>query len=196
MSGRHQVILPGDKRKRDLAAIHAGAKQLNLDEDTRRDLIERITGQRSAGALDDAGRAQVLQELRRLGAGGKPGRHPGKPLNMDARPMLARIEQLLTAMQMQWTYADRLAQHMYRIERCAWLKSQNQLGGVIAALDAEYQRRQIQGMCDALGLDVGVVLHGIRSDRRQLAEIRETLKARLADQAASAAVAAQDTERA
>lgn len=138
---RTHVVLPGDKRRRDLAAIHAGAKQLDMDEDTRRDLIQRITGHRSAGDLDDAGRAAVLQELRRLGAGGKR-RHPGKPRNMDVRPMLTRIEQLLTAMQLPWAYADRLAQHMYRIERCAWLTTRAQLQGVIAALDAERKRRK------------------------------------------------------
>lgn len=142
---RHHVILPTDRRKRDLAAIHAGAKQLDMDEDTRRDLIERITGHRSAGELDDAGRAAVLKELRRLGAGGKPGRHRGKPRNMDARPMLTRIEQLLTAMQLPWSYADKLAQHMYRVERCAWLKTSAQLQGVIAALDAERKRREARG---------------------------------------------------
>lgn len=139
---RPQVIVAGDKRRRDLAAIHAGAKQLNMDEDTRRDLIERITGQRSAGDLDDAGRARVIEEMKRLGALPPIKRQRGKPKNIDTRPMLARIEQLLTAMQLPWGYADRLAQHMYRIERCAWLKTTAQLQGVIAALYAEQKRRQ------------------------------------------------------
>lgn len=139
---RTHVILPGDRRRRDLAAIHAGAKQLNMDEDTRRDLIERVTGFRSAGQLDDAGRAAVLQELRRLGAGSKGRNYPGKPRNMDVRPMLTRIEQLLTAMGLPWSYADKLAQHMYRVERCTWLKTTAQLQGVIAALDAERKRRE------------------------------------------------------
>lgn len=138
---RHQVILPGDKRKRDLAAIHAGAKQLNLDEETRRDLIERVAGHRSAGQLDDAGRAAVIAEMKRLGALPPLERQRGKPRSMDVRPMLTRIEQLLTVMQLPWAYADRLAQHMYRIERCAWLTTRAQLQGVIAALDAERKRR-------------------------------------------------------
>lgn len=142
---RHQVILSGDKRKRDLAAIHAGAKQLNLDEDTRRDLIERITGQRSASDLDDAGRAAVLKEMRRLGASGASHRSRGKPRNLDVRPMLKRVEQLLTAMQLPWSYADAIAQRFYKIERCAWLKTHQQLAGVIAALDAEYKRRVQRG---------------------------------------------------
>ncbi len=138
---RHQVILPGDKRKRDLAAIHAGAKQLNLDEDTRRDLIERVTGHRSAGQLDDAGRAAVIAEMKRLGALPPIKRQRGKPRNMDVRPMLKRVEQLLTAMKLPWSYADAIALRFYKIERCTWLKTCAQLQGVIAALDAEYKRR-------------------------------------------------------
>jgi len=139
---RHQVIFSGDKRKRDLAAIHAGAKQLDMDEDTRRDLICRVTGCRSAGQLDDAGRAAVIAELKRLGALPPIKNQRGKPRNLDVRPMLTRIEQLLTVMQLPWSYADRLAQHMYKIERCTWLKTFAQLQGVIAALDAERKRRE------------------------------------------------------
>lgn len=138
---RTQVVINSDKRRRDLAAIHAGAKQLNLDEGTRRDLIERITGKRSAGDLDDAGRAAVIAEMKRLGALPPLKRQRGKPRNMDVRPMLARIEQLLTAMKLPWSYADAIAQRFYKIERCAWLKTYAQLQGVIAALDAERKRR-------------------------------------------------------
>jgi len=87
---RQHVVLPGARRKRELARIHIGAKQLNLDEDTRRALIERVTGHRSAGVLDDAGRAAVIAELKRLGALPPPKRR-GKPRNMDVRPMLTRI---------------------------------------------------------------------------------------------------------
>lgn len=191
---RHQVILPGDKRKRDLAAIHAGAKQLNLDEDTRRDLIERITGFRSAGQLDDAGRAAVIAEMKRLGALPPLKRQRGKPRNMDVRPMLTRIEQLLTVMQLPWGYADRLAQHMYRIERCAWLKTRQQLAGVIAALDAEYQRQQIGTLCEALGLDVDAVLRGVRSDRLELVRVYKSLSERLLFEKAVNALTAQGGE--
>lgn len=191
---RHQVILPGDKRRRDLAAIHAGAKQLNLDESTRRDLIERVTGQRSAGDLDDAGRARVIEEMKRLGALPPLPRQRGKPRNMDVRPMLARIEQLLTAMQLPWGYADRLAQHMYKIERCTWLKTRQQLAGVIAALDAEYHRQRIGELCKALGLDVDVVLRGVRSDRLELARVYKSLSERLLFEKAVNALTAQGGE--
>lgn len=149
MSYLRQNSNPEDRRKRDLAAIHAGANQLGMEDDARRDLIERISAQlrgaghavRSAGDLNIRERAAVLDELRRLGAGKNP-RADGKPKNMDTRPMLARIEQLLTQLQLPWSYADAIAQRFYKIERCAWLKTYQQLQGVIAALDAERKRRE------------------------------------------------------
>lgn len=147
-----RTLSPEDRRKHDLAAIHAGAKQLGMEEDARRDLIERISAQsrgadravRSAGDLNIRERAAVLDELRRLGAG-TPAKTRGKPKNMDIRPMLTRIEQLLTQLQLPWAYADAIAQRFYKIERCAWLKTYPQLQGVIAALDAERKRREKRG---------------------------------------------------
>lgn len=135
---------PADLRARQLAAIHAAAKQLGLDDETRRDLMCRLTGQRSAAALDAHGRLLVLAELRRLGAdrpaGRKPGHHPGKPHNMKARLPLTRIEQLLAEMGLSWAYADGIAKQMFRIERCAFLAGP-QLRAVIAALHRELKRR-------------------------------------------------------
>lgn len=50
-----------------LAAIHVGKKQLGLEDDDYRALLGRITGKRSAGALNEAERSKVLEEMRRLG---------------------------------------------------------------------------------------------------------------------------------
>lgn len=54
-------------RKSLLAKVHMGAKDLGLDDDTRRDLLERVTGHRSAGDCDDAALVSVLNEYRRQG---------------------------------------------------------------------------------------------------------------------------------
>ena len=66
--------------KSALAAIHVGKKALGLDDETYRDLLERVTGKRSAGQLDDSGRQAVLSEMRRLGFAPKGGgrRRPAK----------------------------------------------------------------------------------------------------------------------
>ncbi len=186
-----------DRRRRDLAAIHASAKQLGLDDDTYRALLARVsadacgTAVRSAGDLTADGRAAVLAELRRLGAihpgAHKPGRYPGTPHTIDRQPMLTRIEQLLTAMGLPWAYADRLARHMYRVDRVAWLRGSDQLQGVIAALDAEHDRRslraQIEAHCTRLGLSVDALVErfnlpsGWRSNRKVLGSLALALSA-------------------
>lgn len=62
-SGRHAM----------LAKIHLAAKELALDEDARRDVIERVTGgHRSAGDCSDAQLDAVLAEFKRLGWRPKP----------------------------------------------------------------------------------------------------------------------------
>ncbi len=49
------------------AAIHVGKAQLGLDEDTYRDLLQLVTGKRSAKDMTPAEREKVLDEMRRRG---------------------------------------------------------------------------------------------------------------------------------
>jgi phage gp16-like protein len=142
---------PAEQRRLDLATIHAAKKQLGLDDDTYRDIVERVAaaagepGIRSSAELSVQARRDLVQELLRLG-GGTPAkrRHPGRPATIEPGSMLTRIEQLLTAMQLPWAYADALAKHMYRVDRVAWLTTVDQMRGVIAALDAEQKRRELR----------------------------------------------------
>ncbi len=55
-------------RRAALAKVHAGRKELGLDEDTYRDLVERVTGRRSAADCTDAQLGLVIDELARKGA--------------------------------------------------------------------------------------------------------------------------------
>ena len=50
-----------------LAKIHIAKSQLGLDDDTYRDLLERVTGRRSAKGLEPRQTAHVLDEFTRLG---------------------------------------------------------------------------------------------------------------------------------
>jgi phage gp16-like protein len=50
-----------------LAAIHVAKKQLGLDDDTLRDLYERVTGKRSAKEMSEGERGRVVEELRKSG---------------------------------------------------------------------------------------------------------------------------------
>lgn len=65
-----------------LAAIHVGKKQLALDDDTYRALLERVTGKRSSKDMTPAELAAVLEDMRRLGFDPAPlaagGRSPAR----------------------------------------------------------------------------------------------------------------------
>lgn len=50
-----------------LAAIHVAKKQLGLDDETYRAVLVRATGKASAGAMNEAERRNVVEELRRQG---------------------------------------------------------------------------------------------------------------------------------
>ena len=48
-------------RNHRLAAIHLGKKELGLDDDTYRDMLEQVTGKRSAKGLNDDELVAVLK---------------------------------------------------------------------------------------------------------------------------------------
>lgn len=68
---------PKPMRTRQLAAIHAARRELGLDEDAYRDLLERLTGARSAAKLGPASLDAVLEHFKGLGwRGGRGKRRP------------------------------------------------------------------------------------------------------------------------
>lgn len=54
-------------RKRLIAMVHVARNQLGLDEDTYRDLLERVTGKRSAAKLTDGELGRVIDALKERG---------------------------------------------------------------------------------------------------------------------------------
>lgn len=50
-----------------IAAIHAGLRQLGIDQDDARDLYERQTGKRSLREMNPRQQEAIVEELRRLG---------------------------------------------------------------------------------------------------------------------------------
>ena len=82
-SGRHLAVEEGHRRS-ELAAIHTGAKALGLDDSLYRDLLERVTGARSAAGLDGERRRAVLDEMRRLGFEKTAGKRAGRARLADS----------------------------------------------------------------------------------------------------------------
>jgi phage gp16-like protein len=157
---------PETIRTRELAAIHASKKQLGLDDDAYRDLLQSVTGQRSAKGLDAAQRREVLDRMKQRG-GARPrstpvGQHPGKPHNLSREPMLQKIEALLAELKAPWSYADGIARRMFKVQRVAWLRKEDQKRAVIAALDYELRKRATLEAIDRAMRELGMSEEALR----------------------------------
>ena len=135
-------------RKGVLAQIHIARKELALDEDTYRQMIATVTGgKRSCSDCNVAELHKIVQHMKERGFKAKPrkrvAQYPGKPHNLDAQPMLQKIEALLAELKAPWSYADAISKRQYGRERVAWLQSVEEFAGVIAALDVELEKRRV-----------------------------------------------------
>lgn len=78
-------------RNRMIGKIHAMATELGLSDDSYRDVLERVTKQRSAALCPDEKLYDVIQEFERLGAGkAKPAAKGKRPLAVTPMAMRCR----------------------------------------------------------------------------------------------------------
>ena len=128
-------------RNPSLAKIHIAKKQLGLDEETYRAMLLQHGGVNSAKDLTPLGAARVLQHLEKSGF--KPKASPGKRPNPAAgrAALVSKIEAQLTAAGRPWSYADAMAQHMFKVVKVDWL-DEEQLGKMVAALAIDAKRRK------------------------------------------------------
>ncbi|AGG89901.1 gp16 family protein [Rhodanobacter denitrificans] len=141
------------QRNRELAAIHVlASKRLHLDRDTYVALLQRVGNVRSSADLDQRGRAQVLDELRRLaGEGQQQMRNavnlPDAPQNVrdEIAGMVSKVGALLAEAGKSWNYAHGTAQRMFKVHRVEWLRA-DQLHKLVAALSyAQKRQRKTKG---------------------------------------------------
>lgn len=128
------------QRNRELGAIHQGAKQIGLNEDDYRALLQRLTGQTSAAGLTHRQRRDVLLDLQRLGAKGGSAESRPRP-SQERSPLLSKVQGLLGELGFPLAYADAIAKRQCQVERCEWCTPE-QLRGVVAALWHQVKRRQ------------------------------------------------------
>jgi phage gp16-like protein len=131
-----------------IAKIHIGKEQVGMsDYDYRKALFE-IGGCRpprgkvaSSTLLTAAGLEAMVAHLTSLGAEFKRPAHAGKKPRMvpDLQELLNKVDAYLAEAGRPMSYADGIAQRMYKIERVAWLNAA-QLRGVIAALDKDAKK--------------------------------------------------------
>lgn len=138
-----------DYIRRQVAAIHVLKHQLGLDDGTYRDLLERVTGKRSAAALDAAGRSRALNELRRLAGDGSrharqavpPTKDAPRAVREDAAAMIGKVGALLADANRGWAYAHGMARKMFGVARIEWCTAE-QLHRLVAALEYDKRRRR------------------------------------------------------
>lgn len=165
---------PEAARRQKISAIHVARSQLGMEDDTYRELLARVSAAhgpecRSAKDLDAEQLRAVLDEMRRLGAkrpgAHKPAQYPGTPHNMNLLGReIATIEAQLADMKLPWSYADAIARRMYRIERVAWCRKQEQLVGVLAALHVEQEKRDLLARVEALCAQAGTTTQKLEEE--------------------------------
>lgn len=127
-------------RNQRLAAIHVAKKTLGLDDDTYRDLLAQVTGERSAKQLGDEQLIDVLKRLESLGFTKKEfGQKPKVKLSKQA--MIGKIEALLADQALHWHYAVGIAKKMFKKEALEFC-TESELWRIVAAL--EYKKKRAQ----------------------------------------------------
>lgn len=139
-------------RRAMLAKVHMAAKELGLDEDARRDVLERVTGRRSSADCTDDQLDAVVGEFKRLGwkpkpAGGvrnfiaKPGaRKPAThPVALKARAMWISLWNLGVVRQSTEQALEAFAKRQLGVDRLQWA-DQSQGYRLIEALKAMAER--------------------------------------------------------
>lgn len=160
--GRKQVQdaqKPKGPRQALLARVHIAKKALALDEETYRAALLNSYGVDSSSKLDLAQLEEWAKGLEREvrkkeGPRRRRPPYPGRPQNMgpmgprgerieaaaDSRAaQLQKIEALLAHAGRPWEYADALAQRICKVEKIAWVET-DQLYKVIAALQRDADR--------------------------------------------------------
>lgn len=145
---------PSPARRSMIAKVHLGAKELALDEATRRDLMERVTGHRSAADCTDRQLGEVLDEYKRRGwkpgvvAGGRPARPAGEaarrapadhPVARKARALWISLYHLDVISNPSERALEAFAKRQLKVDALVWA-DQGQGFRLIEALKAMAER--------------------------------------------------------
>lgn len=140
-------------RRGMIAKVKIAQKELGIDDDTYRAMLERLTGKRSAADCDFAQLGKVLDELKVKGwtpkvvAGGRMGTAPilSKPARADhpaarkARALWISLHQLGLVRDRRESALEAFAARQLKVERLQWA-DQGQVYKLIEALKAMAER--------------------------------------------------------
>ncbi|WP_416053111.1 gp16 family protein [Cupriavidus basilensis] len=122
-----------------LAKIHIAKKQLAMDDDAYRAMLQSVGGVSSSKDLTALGAAKVLRHLEKCGF--KPLAHVGRrpTPTADRKPLVGKIEALLAEAKRPWAYADSMASRMFKVDKLDWC-TPDQLWRIAAALQKDANR--------------------------------------------------------
>lgn len=134
------------KRKQLIAQIHIAKKQLGLDDESYRAILQRVARQESCKDMTITQLVDVIKEMKRLGF--KPSstarsakKHGKKPsVTQSKEALMSKIEAMIADLNLSWDYVHGMAVKMFQIDRVQWLDDK-QLYKLTQAL-AVYQRKQ------------------------------------------------------
>jgi len=130
-------------RKKQLMIIHVGKKELGLDDELYRDMLESLTGKRSASDMTSAEREKVIAQMSK-DSNGKitKTRTVAKP-SPEKSPMLKKVYKLLYVVEEPISYAETTLKNMFGADapdRLEWATGE-QLHKLIAALEYHKKRQ-------------------------------------------------------
>lgn len=134
------------KRKQLMAQIHIAKKQLGLDDESYRAILQRVARQESCKDMTTTQLVDVIKEMKRLGFQVKSSarsqqKHGKKPsVTQSKEALMSKIEAMIADLELSWDYVHGMAVKMFQIDRVQWLDDK-QLYKLTQAL-AVYQRKQ------------------------------------------------------
>ena len=112
-------------RNRELGAIHIAKKQLGLNEDEYRSLLEAWTGKTSAAKLNQTERRQVIEYFRQMGfrrvGGGLTIADDDKPLTKKIKMLWLELHRAGKVEKPSQAALNAYCRRMTKIDNVAWL---------------------------------------------------------------------------
>jgi phage gp16-like protein len=142
------ATFPKAERNRLIKLIHTAKRELQLDEDTYRDVLEATTGKRSAGAMDAAELMKVVERLRGMGFKPQAGKAKrGKKLSPKSTGTPMQTEQI-SKIRALWITCHQLGvvENRYEQGLNAWVKRMTGIERVDWLVDAADCNRCIEGL--------------------------------------------------
>ncbi|CAG9412267.1 MULTISPECIES: gp16 family protein [Providencia] len=132
--------------KKLVGVIKAAQHYLQIDDETYRSILGRLTGKRSSTTLSLKELELVRDYFHEQGyprkTAKKYGRRPRVPLTRET--MLKKIEALLADAGRPWEYAEAMGKHMFKREKIEWLTF-DELSNLMKALIIDAKRRAKNG---------------------------------------------------